>query len=109
MQRKDGSKLKSLRLELRESQLTKRGFASQIGVDLTRLEYWLQLEAYQDQSQRDLSSDAHRIVAEEDATTLVVAGEFELRVPNGLDAAHLGHILQALSDVTQSRRPESSR
>ena len=43
-QRKDGSKLGSLRHEFLQSELTKEDFASDVGVDLSRFEYWIQFE-----------------------------------------------------------------
>ncbi len=48
----DGRKPMSLRLELRRSQLKRRDFAAHIGVDLDRLEYWLQLEVHRDKLER---------------------------------------------------------
>lgn len=50
----------SMEIELQNSRLTKAEFAMRIGVEVSRLNYWLELERFRDELQRRYEHDLSR-------------------------------------------------
>ncbi len=105
----------SVFFELKRSGLTKREFASEIGVELPRLEYWLRLAECRDESRQHKrangSTEDSSVVQPNlpGATSLELEfpGGMLLRLPSETAPSHLRRVVAALSEVSGEERKDT--